>query len=799
MMSASPGPGLQSAERSDSNDDDDEELLQLRLAKIRAEQEEIEAKIALKLLQKKKRAAHSTHDAALSSQPIVQQQQQQQQEDSATAATTMPPPATPSPRTPKRYKVANNILMTSFKSLSSDDSDSDDAGVKVQVKATPPRTTLSPEQQKIVNEEIVKRRKLEYSPTISNSLLAHSRTDKFAASHSQRLERGSTAGLGRHRSSTHGELQVPKSPSPIKPKQSDMLVSQPARMRLGLNKSISAKDVNLTRSKSLHELSQFNNMPAISVKETDRAVQPPTLGLRSTRLANHDTIQRKALEQRQGTVYANMDTERTRALKKRYQKEEDTSESQKSSFAKSFMALHRPKSKMTKENELENKGSSAPSQDKKVKEDRPESKSSSRSHLQGFSRDALKKEAAAESSEDSDDELEIQLQAKSAEQSQQNQRRTLPKVSSSSSHSSNDVHSSFDSPRKTDTPPSTPPRNAKSYQSSTDLYDPYSKLPLHTRYMDHERVVENLADYTTFTVSSLYGEITPPEYEPPAYGFWALLGVVARKSPIMYMKRNGKPFEPRRKDGSVDDGGGNAADWAQVIEAATADIDDEKQPKHGFPKRRQQQAKEKQSKEDDEASLMRRRYFMLTLTDLKTDVEIFISGKQIEKFWKLRAGDLVAVLNPGVWPGKKNDPNFGTKRGFKLNLTEADDTILEIGRAQAFGICKSLTRKQTECTNWVNLAKTEYCEFHIELAVRKTSNRRAEINKGTWMMSPKKNGQRMVLTEGSHGRQGLLPDMLAPRADRHGSGGRVFVVQGGSGSDDELFDRPKSSYSRPWK
>lgn len=239
------------------------------------------------------------------------------------------------------------------------------------------------------------------------------------------------------------------------------------------------------------------------------------------------------------------------------------------------------------------------------------------------------------------------------------------------------------------------------------LYERYSRLNLASRYISEEDVDTHFESKKIFTVTSIFAEVQPPEFNPPVYPNWVVVGIISSKSPIKETKgRVGK-------------------------------------------------------------------YFIITLTDLKQEIDVFILGKAFDKLWKMRIGDVVAVLNPGIYTGKPSDSKITT--GFSLNLTESDDVVLELGRSQDLAMCAALTKKDRACTNWVDKRITKYCEYHIEQVIKKGMRGRAEVNKGTGMHSPKrKDGRKLHFVKGPNG---LKADPRAPKLDGWGGGGgNVYVV-----------------------
>lgn len=152
------------------------------------------------------------------------------------------------------------------------------------------------------------------------------------------------------------------------------------------------------------------------------------------------------------------------------------------------------------------------------------------------------------------------------------------------------------------------------------------------------------------------------------------------------------------------------------------------------------------------------KYVMLTLTDLKYDLMLAIHGASFEKFWKIRPGTLIAILNPSVYVAK------GDIRTLGLSV-RGETSILEIGHSKHCGQCHGETSNKARCKNWVDLRRTEYCEYHREVRMRKAAGSRPEFNSTvSKMYDPKSGAKRMTVFKGGDvkWKQGLQTDFQAP-------------------------------------
>jgi minichromosome maintenance protein 10 len=127
------------------------------------------------------------------------------------------------------------------------------------------------------------------------------------------------------------------------------------------------------------------------------------------------------------------------------------------------------------------------------------------------------------------------------------------------------------------------------------------------------------------------------------------------------------------------------------------------------------------------------KFMVLTLTDLKWEVDLFLFKGAFEKFWKLTPGTVIALLNPGFMAPPQGKTDTGK---FSLTLNSSEDTLLEIGTARDLGYCKSVKKDGKTCDSWVDKRHTEFCDYHVNLSLTKTHASRMEVN--TMNFGPKR-------------------------------------------------------------
>ncbi|KAK4190779.1 hypothetical protein QBC35DRAFT_377187 [Podospora australis] len=169
----------------------------------------------------------------------------------------------------------------------------------------------------------------------------------------------------------------------------------------------------------------------------------------------------------------------------------------------------------------------------------------------------------------------------------------------------------------------------------------------------------------------------------------------------------------------------------------------------------------------------RGKYMVITLVDLNYEVELFLFNSGFDRFYKLTPGTVLAILNPGILPpppGREATGRFG------LVINSDEDTILEVGKARDLGYCKSVKKDGNLCNGWVNIRRTEYCEFHTNEAVRKARGSRMELNNSSGWGGGKtsRNSKEVWLAEKQAKEKG---EKAATGYDRF-TGSRYFVSSG---------------------
>lgn len=110
-------------------------------------------------------------------------------------------------------------------------------------------------------------------------------------------------------------------------------------------------------------------------------------------------------------------------------------------------------------------------------------------------------------------------------------------------------------------------------------------------------------------------------------------------------------------------------------------------------------------KSDPRTTVNNQKYMMLRVGDFIHSIDVFLFSDAFKKFWKVRVGDVVAILNPKV---KKMGSSFN------LSLLEDLNNVLELGTLRHFGHCAGKTKLGDNCNNVVDRLKNVLCNYHEE-------------------------------------------------------------------------------------
>ncbi len=223
------------------------------------------------------------------------------------------------------------------------------------------------------------------------------------------------------------------------------------------------------------------------------------------------------------------------------------------------------------------------------------------------------------------------------------------------------------------------------------LYDPFSQLHLSSRILPHSFLERTFPpqSHTCLRLPQLLKQVTAPAYELPGLDTKdiVIIGVVSSKS---------TPLDHKPRKGTSASGQGNSS------------VD----------------GKDKW----EDGSQNQKRFIVLQLSDLTWSVDLYLFGTAVQKYHRISPGTVVAILNPGIMPPKKGMEDTGA---FSLTLHHGEDALLEVGTARDLGFCVAVKKDGQQCGSWVNLVKTEICEWHLNAQLTKTQAGRMGVNTGS--------------------------------------------------------------------
>lgn len=250
-------------------------------------------------------------------------------------------------------------------------------------------------------------------------------------------------------------------------------------------------------------------------------------------------------------------------------------------------------------------------------------------------------------------------------------------------------------------------------------FESHSRQQLSSRVLPHSFLSRTLADKQVLTIPDLLKTIKAPDFELPDEidGDFVVFGIVASKSDPKQKQNTGNAST--KKTDPYDDGRNNTD-----------------------------------------------RYMVITLTDLKWTIDLFLFDTAFPRYYRVSTGTLIAILNPTIMPPPKH--KIDTNR-FSLALSSSDDKVLEVGHSRDIGYCKATRKDGKTCQTWVDGRKTEFCDFHVDIQIRRTQGQRMGVNSDTGMFGPggksgprtghwQEGKRRSVQRDSNNPKQGLKPE-----------------------------------------
>lgn len=206
-------------------------------------------------------------------------------------------------------------------------------------------------------------------------------------------------------------------------------------------------------------------------------------------------------------------------------------------------------------------------------------------------------------------------------------------------------------------------------------YDPFSGIHLSKRHIAHVDAARAMEGSELYPLPRLLKEVKAPEYDPPdCESDYIVFGILAKKS---------TPYNHKQTHRTND-----------------------------------------QNNPQEDATAPRNKFMVMTLVDLKWEIDLFLFGTAFDQFWKLTEGTLLAIQNPAILPPKGNQNNGR----FSLKLGSSEDRVMELGVARDLGYCVSVKKDGEKCGEWIDKRSTQVCDFHLNLMIDKSRKGRMEVN-----------------------------------------------------------------------
>ncbi|KAL3229166.1 Minichromosome maintenance protein 10 [Nakaseomyces bracarensis] len=211
---------------------------------------------------------------------------------------------------------------------------------------------------------------------------------------------------------------------------------------------------------------------------------------------------------------------------------------------------------------------------------------------------------------------------------------------------------------------------------AVDELEEYSNVWIKKRYLQKEELNEILRGIKILRLNKLFAKVKPPKFSEPQYSNWAVVGIISAKEDVK-LTNAAKPVK----------------------------------------------------------------YFKFTLTNFQHNLDIYLFGKKpVERYYNLRVGDVIAILNPEILPWRPSGCVNGIK-SFNLRIGHEFHCILEIASSRDIGWCPVVNHGQNKkCGAPINIKTDRCCEFHREIQMRSTASKRIELSGSYALGAPTKVG-----------------------------------------------------------
>lgn len=209
----------------------------------------------------------------------------------------------------------------------------------------------------------------------------------------------------------------------------------------------------------------------------------------------------------------------------------------------------------------------------------------------------------------------------------------------------------------------------------------YSHLWVKKRYIPKNELNKIIRDIKVLRLSKLFAKVRPPKFVEPQYSNWAVIGIVSKKDDIKF----------------------TASDKPQ-------------------------------------------KYFKFTISNFKYNLDTYIFGNDgVEKYYNIRIGDIIAILNPEILPWRPSGKEQFIK-SFNLRISHGYNCILELAQSRDLGWCPEIIKGQNKpCRTPINISTDRCCEYHREIQFRKTNAKRVDLTGGYALGAPTKSESQPAL------------------------------------------------------
>lgn len=184
------------------------------------------------------------------------------------------------------------------------------------------------------------------------------------------------------------------------------------------------------------------------------------------------------------------------------------------------------------------------------------------------------------------------------------------------------------------------------------------------------------------------------------------------------------------------------------------------------------------NKSEPKMAVNNKKYLSLRVGDFVNTIDVMLFGEAFQKYWKVRLGDVIVILNPVI---RRYNGSFN------LSLTTDLHNLLELGTLKNYGHCSSMAKLGEQCKQIVDTLRNTLCTYHEESKFKQGS--RMELQGSVKPKAPQNRfGEKSEMYFNKTSNKPMF--VLYENSGFHQ---RDMVYNGGEQFDHNKYDRPMES------